>query len=373
MKFFATLRWPLWIWQIFGMAPFVAVNKSLLPAKNTNLQYYACSLLLVQLILLTIGVIFPTIYTDFSSRTITNYDDFLAMFTIRLAACTIIAEAILKLNKQIEFLQQINRVDQILRRKLQIEIDYKNEQIQNNIFTVIWILTCFSCVICVLVIFLQLNAPMVVRYWLFYTLSFPLCSIHYHRLVLYVHLILRRYKIVNRFIEDVCLQQEKRADNFELLLALKKVPKVTFADYPPSITMSQLVDIRNVYQILYETTDMINDMCRWSLPLCIAIDFHRLLVNSFYIFSILLLQKDWNTLIVGIFWGGINVGHLLLLSHACHCTAKEVSLFSRTNLSSIMNAIFQAAMTSALLHNIDLFHFDEEFCEMVSYSIFKCF
>lgn len=326
MKFFTSLRWPLLIWQIFGMAPFRIINKSLLPVKNTKLLFYACFIWLIHFSLLIFVIVCTSTYIDWSYETITGYDSFVAMLSVRLVACLIVAESVFKLNKQIEFLQKFFRVDAILRRNLKIDIDYRKEYFQNNILTILWILICFVTVIVVQVIFLQLDYKTPAVFWSMYFVSLIAYSIHYHRIVLYVNFILRRYKSINQFIEKVCLFEEKNANKFEVLLTRKKVPKVTFADYPigQSITKSHLNDIRNAYQILYETTEMINDMFWWSLPLCIAIDFHRLVVNSYYFFIILLLKEDRLTLLIDIFWGSLNFWHLIFLAHACHSTSKEV-------------------------------------------------
>lgn len=326
MKFFTSLRWPLLIWQIFGMAPFRIINKSLLPVKNTKLLFYACFIWLIHFILLIFGIVCTSIYINWSYEMITGYDNFLTMLSVRLVACVIIAESVFKLNKQTEFLQKIIRVDAILRRKLKIYIDYRKEYLQNNILTIIWILICSVTVIVVQVIFLQLDNKTPSVFWSMYFVSLIAYSIHYHRIVLYVNFILRRYKRINQFIEKVCLFEEKNSVNFEVLMTSKKVPKVTFADHPigQSITKSQLEDIRDAYQILYETTQMINDMFWWSLPLCIAIDFHRLVVNSYYVFIILLMKQDPLTLLVDIFWASLNFWHLIFLAHACHSTSKEV-------------------------------------------------
>lgn len=326
IKFFSILRWPLLIWQIFGTAQFIVINKSI-PVKNTNLKFFAVFLLLIYIIMLIVGIAFPSIYLDWANDGYVNMNDFFTQMTIRLTACVIMAESILRLNKQIHFLQKVIGIDFIFRQKLQIKLDYKKEQFQNNNLSVVWIVTIILGSICVFFVIYIFYGAIDVQFWLWYILPFLLYSIQYHRIVLYVRLILRRYKILNQYIENICALQEKNADNSKLLVRFKAMASVDFADFPePVMTNSQLIDIRNVYQILYETTELINDMFWWSLPLCILIDFHRLLVNCFYIFAIFLLEIDFHLLAVAIICGSINIAHLILLSHACHSTCKEVRL-----------------------------------------------
>lgn len=218
----------MWIWQLFGMAPFEFVNKSSLSTKNTKLQYYAIALLLFHFILLIIAIFFSSTFINWSPVAYINYDNFLSMLSIRLVACIIVAEAIFKLNKQIEFFRRIIRVDHILSNKLRIEIDYKKEQIQNNILTVTWILMCFVCIICVLIALNTINISTTTGFWLWYSVSFMVYSIHYHRIVSYVHLILHRYKSVNQFIEKICSIEWKEAESPEYFLALKQMSQVGY-------------------------------------------------------------------------------------------------------------------------------------------------
>lgn len=327
MKFLISLRWPFCVWQIFAMAPFGVANKPLLPVKNPALELYAVVLLLMNLIFLILSIAFTSIYIEWDSKDISNFDSFMAMMMMRLTLCVIIGEAILKLNKQMNFLQQIIRADFILHRKLKIHIDYKKFQFQNNVFTTAWILMSCSCVVCVFVIFHTIEDLFSERFWLIYAIPFIIYSLYYHRVVLYVHEIRRRYEMLNKFIEKICLFQERGIVNSDILQAFKGMSKIAYADCPVEqlIKQSQLKDIRNTYQILYETTNTINDMLWWSLPLCIGIDFHRLLVNAYYIFAVWLVNWHWKYIIVAVSWGSANIVHLILLSHACHSTSKAVS------------------------------------------------
>lgn len=330
MKLLLSLQWPLRIWQMLAMAPFGVANKTMMPVKDVKLEVYAVIWLVVNITLLLLCIIFSSKYIDWNAKTnaISNYDNLMAIVTIRLCSCLIVGEAIFKLKKQTDFLERIVRIDFALQHKLQIDIDYKKHQFQSNILTIIWIFISFSCVICVFVVFHITENSLSQRFWLLYVFPFLIYSLHYHRMVLYVHVIRLRYQMLNQFIEKVCMFQERGVVNNEILQAFKQMSKVAFSESPIEqlISKSQLIDIRNIYQTMYETSIIINDMFWWSLPLCIGIDFHRLLVNMYLVFSVLLFGFKWNDLIICLFWGIINIAHLLLLSHACHSTNKEVSL-----------------------------------------------
>lgn len=332
MKFLISLFWPLRVWQLLAVAPFEVTKQLLIPAKNTKLYYYAIVFLFVNIILLALCVIFSSTYIDWSGKNFTKFDDLLAMTIVRITSCIILGEAIFKENKQIEYFKQIICIDYVLHRSLHIRIDYDKYQFQNNLITAIWVFSLFICVISVTITTHMFGDPYIERFWAFYIGPLFVYSLNCHRMVLYVFVIRRRYQLLNQFIEKICLLQEENVGRQNIMQKLEPLSKI---NDPPIDSMAvqlicepQLKDIRNSYQMLYEATKMINDLFLWSLPLCIAIDFHRLLVNTFYLFAVWLLQDQWLLLILAISWGGLNLAHLIVLSHACHTASKEVRSIS---------------------------------------------
>lgn len=325
MKCLLTLQRPLRVWQLLAMSPFDMANKTLMPVKDVKLQLYGYTWLILNITLLILSMVFATTYIEWNDS-IGNFDKLLAMLMIRSVSCLIVGEAIFKRQKQIDLLQKIVRIDGILRHKLHIQIDYDKHRMQNNILITIWIFVCVSCIVCMNVV-MHVTKHDGQRFWLVYTFPFFIYSLNYHRMVTYVHVIRLRYQILNQFIEKVCLLQERGIVNNEILQSFQRVSKVAFVEtkLEPLLSKSQLIDIRNIYQIMYDASNTINDLFWWSLPLCIAIDFHRLLLNVYILFGVLLFEFKWDELVACLFWGCVNVSHLLLLSHACHSTNKEVS------------------------------------------------
>lgn len=328
MGFLTSLIWPLRVWQFIAVAPFGVAKTLSIPIKNTKLYYYAMILLFVHIILLALSVTFSSTYINWSSNDMGRFDSLLAMAMVRFSSCVIVGEAIFKLNKQIDFLKQITRIDFILYRQLDIRFDYKKYRFQNHLITAIWIFSLVFCMIGIAITMNILGVSYDERFWAFYIGPLFIYSLNHHRFVLYVFVIRRRYKLLNQFIEKICMLQENSVADQIILHTFEPSTKVKISPINSLVVQliseSQLKDIRNVYQMLYEATKMVENLFLWSLPLCICIDFHRLLVNVFLIFSVWLLQSYWLVLIVAITWGTLNIAHLIVLSHACHTTSKEV-------------------------------------------------
>lgn len=328
MKFLDSLLLPLRVWQILGMAPFGVAKKPLFSTNNTYLYVYTILLLIAFFVSLVLSLVFSPVYVDWNDdEGVSKYDDMFAITMAWATSCVIAAEAIIKVDKQMELLQQIIRIDFVISRRLQIQIDYASYQFYNNVFTLIWSILTLICAIGTYFVMCQLNSPYAEGFWLFYCIPFTIYSMNYHRMAIYILVIRRRYKILNEFIEKVCLLQEKSIVNKDIIQIVKMTSKISFSDFPSEqlLSESQMKDIRNVYQMLYDATILFNEMFLWSLPLCIGIDFHRLLVNAFYVFAVWLLRSLWMLLVMAAVWGGSNIIHLIWFSCICHSTCTEVS------------------------------------------------
>lgn len=303
-----------------------------MPVEDTKLQLYAVAWLILHITLLILSMVFTSTYITWTDS-IGDFEALVAVLMIKFVSCLIVVEAILKRQKQIDLLHQFVRIDGILRHKLHIAIDYKKHWLRSNVFVTAWICACVLFIVCVIAV--KERAP---QFWLVYALPFFIYSLNYHRMVTYVHMIQLRYQMLNQFIEKVCLFQERGVVNNEILLSIQRVSKVALDEskLEPLLSKSQLIEIRNTYQIMYEATNTINDLFWWSLPICIAIDFLRLLVNVYILFVVLLFEFNWTSLVGCLFWGCINTAHLLFLSHACHSANKQVSF----DFASLLDLFF---------------------------------
>lgn len=329
MKLLSSLRWPFLVWQMVGTAPFTVAKKALVPVQNPKLQLYSAILFIVNVVLLILSMVFTSVYIAPTEKVVTWYNSLVTMLSIRLLTCIVVLEAILKVNRQTDLLQRITRVDFILRHKLRIHVDYKKHQFHNNLMTTVWVFGCFACIVSVFVVqHVGLKNKTEETFWLIYAIPFLMYSMNYHRMVSYVYEIRRRYQMLNCFLEDICTAQQRRSLNDDLL-ANGRIENL--------ISKSQLIDFRNAYQILYEASNVVNDTFWWSLPLCIGIDFHLLLMNSYGVFAVLLLRGEVIILGVVVSWGSMNIAHLLLLSHACHSASKEVCVVVGKTVQSVVH------------------------------------
>lgn len=305
MRFLSTFLWVLHIWQMFSLVPFKLTEKTLLPTANNNYKIFAFFSLWSYISTATCSLIYSEWYIDWSSDPHNVYTIMFNMLSTQAVTCLIIYEAIDKTDEQIDFLERFNKIDNALRYKLKIEINYKSYRLYNNIGCILWFLWHFSCTISIFVYCYLTENRSFERFHIFYAMPFFIYSLQYQRMIVYVHLIRNRYTLLNQFLRE-----------FEENVKQNKIDHLTSRDL--------LIELRNIYQKLYEASDLINKIFRWTLALCIAVDFYNCMGHIFYMFIIFLLNQPWTDAIAPFIWLTCNLGHVLILSHACHSTTKKV-------------------------------------------------
>lgn len=320
MKFLATILLPFRFWQIFSLVPF-GLNSEKLNLKKTHSQWLLFSMasLTVHIAALIHGLIVQDLYVPNDTDIDSQYNEIITLVLIRFTACVIVLEAILNRKKQSTVLEMINKIDLNLEYKLRIKINYKRQQLNFNIGTILWLLV-FGISDTAILVLAHVNGQEKFKiFWLFYAIPFIICGLQYQRLAYYATLLRQRYQLLNEFLLNICSIQEGHQ-----IESKSSDMKLKHSTLDSLVTTLQVRDFRNIYQQLYDVSVCVNDMFRWSLPLCILCDFHKLLVNSYVIFTMFLLRDSGDDAIIGAFWGICNVVNLLLVSHACHSTTIAV-------------------------------------------------
>lgn len=252
------------------------------------------------------SVIYSEWYIDWTSQPHAVFTIIFNMLSAQVVTCLIIYESINKTNEQIDFLERFNKIDHALQYKLRIEINFKSYRFHNNIGCIVWFLWHFSCPIAIFIYCYLTENHRLERFHTLYAMAFFIYSLQYQRMIVYLCLIRHRYALLNQFL----LEFQENAKQIRIDdLTSKEV----------------LIELRNIYQELYEASDLINTIFRWSLPLCIGIDFYNCMGHIFYIFFICFFHEPWTAAIVPFIWLTCNLSHLLISAHACHSTTKKVN------------------------------------------------
>lgn len=176
-------------------------------------------------------------------------------------------------------------------------------------------------------------------------------------MVTYVRLVRHRFEAINEFIRKVCLLNERKEVNHDLLKIMRNVsstlPVTSKSDDRKMNLYNKLIETRAAYQLLYGVSEDINVLFRWTLPINIANDFQKGLTNT-YFFITMVLKWDSETsnrlqLPRPLLWAMYNIAHIMILSSACQHACEE------------------ARLTPALLHEIDFSLSDQQLAGLVGF------
>lgn len=339
MQFIETILPSLRVWQFFCLSPFALTKKARWPKIERYFDLFCIAYIVVESAVLVHGFVFTNYYLDWKHYSVVLvYGDFVTMTLARVLAILIVIESWKKRCQQINFLEKISKADSILAYRLNINLRYEANRRESSRKSIMWLLS----FVALQVIFLTLliSDPLsqrMLRFWLTYTVPFFICSLRYHQMVTYVRLLRLRFKAINNFIQSFCLLNQGQVINHDLLRIMQ--PAQSESEDRKRSLYKKLIEIRAVYQLLYEASENINGLFRWTLPINIANDFQKGLTNIFFFLTITLQWESGslNTKQVPrpLVWAIYNIGQILILSNACQHACKE------------------AEMIPALLHQID--------------------
>lgn len=358
MKFIETILPSLRVWQLFCLSPFALTEKTRWPRIVRSFSIFCIVYIVVESAVLVHGFVFTHFYLDWRYPVVIVYGDLVTMTLARLLAISVVIESWKKRHTQIEFLEKISEVDSILAYRLSIDLRYDANRRETNWKSFVWLVAFCSMTIYFIASLLNNKTdPYFLRFWLLYMGPFFICTLHYHQMVTYVRLVRYRFEAINHFIQSVCFSDEQVITNRDLLKMMQNVVKTIppKSEYNDSKVMlyKKLVEVRTAYQLLYEASENINTLFRWTLPINIANDFQKGLTNIF-LFITFMLQwngetSNWKKVTGPLIWAMYNIGHILILSSACQQACEE------------------AEMTPALLHQIDFTLSDQQVADLVGF------
>lgn len=330
MKILSTFIWPIRIWQLFALTPLSVSAKTAWPKKNLFLKFIACIWLIVYLVLFVVSMYFNKSYIDWEQKQFAVYHDIFSAGVIHVLLCIVVGESIEKIQLQIELMERLNRIDYAIQYKTQIKIDYKQYQQQNTHGSCAWIGWHLFCCTTTALYYYCMNDQSNLLGWLIYALPLFVYSLHYQRIVLFVHQLGARFRVLNQYLLDNFSTSVADGSDLSLILGIKGYREVEWnqQQFDSNESRAKLLEMRNVYQQLAEACDTVNALFGHSLPACIAVDFHKVMSNIYWLFVVWLNHHGWGAAIAPALWLSLNISHLFALTYMCQKTTKEVSFSS---------------------------------------------
>lgn len=344
MQFLSTFLKSIRVWQVFGMMPFAFSEKSLRPEKSSVYSIMSAVWTVFHVIIFVHGLIYTGYYVDWDQKK-WAINDFLTLNMVRFIAILVVIESWMKRTLQTEFFDKIAKVDSILSYKLNIDINYELNQREMTFKLFAWISMIVALQVISATIFYFIGFDkFTVLLWA-HLLPFAICSLRYQQMIVYARLLGIRFILINAFIRKNFLFDDYRGRNSDFMKTMKNLTKVKMfsTDEEIIVACKKLMELRLAYQQLLGTSETITEMFGWTLPLNLANDFQKALINTYLMISLALRVGRVNAsleFMIAIFlWLLVNMTHIVTISHSCQRTCEE------------------AQLTPALLHDIK---FDEE-------------
>lgn len=302
-------------------------------------SFYMYNITVIVSLLVTLSVIvYRLINTELLKMTHFNSAvsnvNLIQLNLFRFAHLLIVIESLLKQKRQKLFFDQLRHVDQMLLQKYQIEIDYRSLRRHTTIRLIGFALVYLFCLTSIIGyrILVQQHSLTIWQFIGFgYNLiPFMLTSLRYFQIIVFMGLLRTRFGHLNSILEHIDF-------NGLLVTGIKPKPEIRnaillVAEYGQKghrqmrrTALDQLVIVRELYDRLWDLTQLINDCFGWSLLINTANDFISVTSNCYLIF---LLTKfglsETMRILSAICWTVPHVINLLGITYCSYSTIREV-------------------------------------------------
>lgn len=344
-----TISLPFRIFQTFCLSPLKLDDKTYLPKECSSMTRYSLFLVIFSCISFICSLFSTSVYTHWSFSKMLWYFTVLSMAFVRIISIIILTESLVKRKKQIIFLENIHKIDSILRRKLGVHLPYDLNHRRSCLVTISWLMT-----FCIYVTINLLCADDItlVYFWLMYAIPLFIASMRYLQMILYVNAIKFRFQTINKLIQNIHETTSTDVNVSIMTLEYKKIlnsfSKQTFK-FKKMLVIKRLIYVRQIYDLLYENIELVNYLFQWSLPFNVAHDFLYILTDWYWCFLwILHPSLEWIISTLPALVGALfHTLHIVLVTNECYYTTSEANTMA------------------GLIHKIDFAATDERLYDLV--------
>lgn len=306
------------------MCPFTLKRKKLEPKLHPIHNVTAAVSLTIQIFVFIHGLFYIRDYIDFSSFVL-GFNDMFTLLLCRFMSIIIVFESCAKRSQQMKFLKMIEEIDEILVRKLQINIEYGEGRKWNLIHLIFQIF--YFALLNFIVFYTQKTVGMAENYEIFWGfISIPIFFgiMRYHQSICFIYLISDRYSAMNEYISTIRLNNQiflVSKSIFSIRARKMKLEK----NFHLNVIAEKLELIQNAYHLLQESYIIVNHLFNWSMILNFLNDFQNALAATYFIIYQLIDGVSGFPVLTGTIWLGLNLYNFLTILTACRSIKIQVN------------------------------------------------
>lgn len=316
------------LFQLIGLSPFIVTdNITLIEAKHTTL--YSIVSIAVFLAAFIYGFFQEDLFSIPNQQPmneIAHTVDFIQLTGIRFAHLVILFEALMQRKNLIQLLCKLNDWDSIV-QKYYNNLQISHETIRKKIILKLLASGTFyiGIQLILLLIILVRAQYQFTYYWSLYLIPFTVCCLRYVQIYILISLIKDRFHLINQKIERLQLNSaEKFKTNHEVLVMTKG--DLNNSDLS---AVEQLIILRQLYDKLWELTQLTNKCFGLSLLVNIGNDFVAITGHCYWIFltieNIPVGTNDILAVIGSTIWTIPSLINSFMIASICHVTVEKVS------------------------------------------------
>lgn len=313
------------IYQSSGFAPFTIP----LDHANQKVKWFIFNgLLTAWLAALVVHDIisYKRFFEDEKSMMI-SYLSFMIITVMRVVALAIAIESFLERNQQIAFLNQFDRINRLFTNDLGVIIDYKKIRRKAYISMTLWMLQLTTLTVLILMDIIFEDVGIWTKIWWFSN-TFPLFlpSTRYFQIIHYMQLLGICFDIINTRLDEFQCHNK----NYYGSIDYNRLNVIGTRKSNAEQMYNDIVTMRRIYHHLWENTEQLNKMFRWSLLLLIGASFFIIVVNFYRTLYWILTPDPSNldTIITYFIWSIVHMFHFINLSSICYNISQQVGNFA---------------------------------------------
>lgn len=316
------------IYQLCGFAPFsIPFNMKSGPHKSGEQKWkvYNGLLLVYMMILVLFNIISYNMFLEEKPSEMLNYLTYIVVCGVRVLAVVTVIESTLKSNQQVIFLQQLSIVDEIVRKELHIEMNFR--KMRRNAFISMVIFTTLNIIIFTLFlveVFFDYENNWERVKWFFFTLPLFIPSVKYFQIILYIKTLTHYFRMINERLETMFASQNRLNVQSKSLFVRKNSDLLKKSSNDAVYT--EIVSLRRIYYTLWKSTAQLNTTFQWSLLLLIGSSFIIIVVNYYrtLVWVITPEKKNTTETVTYFIWSMGHTFYFIRLSSVCYNVSQQV-------------------------------------------------
>lgn len=315
------------LFQVIGLSPFI-VNENFALVEATYTTIYS----IVSIITFLTAFIYGFFQEDLFSipneqpmNEIAHTVDFIQLTGIRIAHLIILFEALVQRKNLIQLLCKLNDWDLIVQKQFK-DLAVCHETIRKKIILRLLGSGTFylGIQLTLLLIILIREQYQFTYYWSLYLIPFTVCCLRYVQIYVLISLMKDRFYLINQKIEALQLCSLE-AKNFKVNPEVVVIKSNDVLLSP----VEQLIILRQLYDKLWELTNLTNKCFGLSLLVNIGNDFVAITGHCYWIFltieNIPVGTNDILAVIGSMIWTIPSLINSFLIASICHVTVEKVS------------------------------------------------